>query len=117
VTQNSPTETDVPGGPCEPSPVMRLVALLFVAVPILGTGVHAAMFVWATREFVVTYYKGGGPIVVFVLGWVIYLASLKHQAHTGMRLNVAARALCFVWMASTLLIVPGLYVKLHELLA
>jgi hypothetical protein len=112
------SESDAPSGRKPPSAARRVLGVLLVAIPLLGTAVHVAMLLGSSQETVVAYYKGGGPLVVFALAGVIFVAGMKPLVSSGgLRGSVLIRAACFLWVASILLIVPGLFVKLRAFFA
>ena len=94
---------------------VRAVAVMLLVIPIAGIVAHVALLVWASLDQVVAYYRSGAMMAVFVLPWIVFAASFVHQKRTGMRINIAARVACFLWLASILVVVPGIFRMLRGL--
>jgi hypothetical protein len=78
---------------------------------------EAEAAVAAHTPVAVAYYQSRAPLAVFVGAWIVFALTFKHQKRTRMRLNQVTRIACFVWVASIMLIVPGIFVGLRGVIS
>jgi hypothetical protein len=78
---------------------------------------EAESAVAASRPVAVAYYQSKAPLAVFAGAWIVFALTFKHQKRTRMRLNQVTRIACFTWVASIMLIVPGIFVGLRGVIS
>ena len=91
-----------------PSPTMRALGVLMLALALLGLAAHVTMYLMAldapVRPEWLTAYLHGGIQVDLVLAFITLVGNWFHYRHTAMNLDVASRIAIYLWIMSSLLL-------------
>ena len=105
---NEPAETPEAEAQDGPSPGMRALGVLMMAVALLGLVIHVTMYLMAlgapARPEWLNAYLHGGIQVDLVLAFLTLVGNWFHYRHTAMNLDVASRIAIYLWIMSSILL-------------
>jgi hypothetical protein len=87
----------------EVSPAVRAIAIVMLAVPLMGLAFHAVVYLQFPRELADAYVFGPWLKIVAAVAFANLLANFFHYRYTRMGMDVAARVLTYVWILSIVL--------------
>lgn len=93
-------ESKAPPGP---SPLARTLAVVMVALPIVGVLFHAFIYLTAPA-WSNAYVRGSALIAVAIVSFINLFGNWFHYRWTRMNLDVASRILTYLWICSILLL-------------
>lgn len=92
-TPQTPTSPD----PDDPSPLMRALAIVLIALPIAGILFHVGILIFA-RPWITVYFRNLGLPIVSVVAFLTLFGSYFHYRKTHMRSDILARVLANAWI-------------------
>ena len=106
---NEPAETPQAEAQDGPSPGMRTLGVLMLAVALLGLAIHVTMYLMALGapvrpDWLTAYLHGPWIKVDLVLAFMTLVGNWFHYRHTAMNLDIASRIAIYLWIMSSLLL-------------
>jgi len=105
---NEPAGTPEAEAQDGPSPGMRTLGVLMMAVALLGLAAHVTMYLMAwgapARPPWLTAYLHGGIQVDLVVAFMTLVGNWFHYRRTAMNLDILSRIAIYLWILSSLLL-------------
>jgi hypothetical protein len=106
---NEPAGTPEAEAQDGPSPGMRTLGILMMAVALLGLVAHVTMYLMALGapvrpDWLTDYLHGPGIKVDLVVAFITLVGNWFHYRRTAMNLDILSRIAIYLWILSSLLL-------------